>query len=119
MRNITVCVLIAIVFSVVPMAQESRGVITGTVRDPQGSVIPNARIAARQTGMNIESRTTTNTAGVYVLPFLDIGAYTLTVTADGFKTVSISNHEQNDVETGQVDFDQELGATTDAVTVSP
>src|SRR5215471_3003273 len=91
MRNITVCVLVAIVFSVVPMAQESRGVITGTVRDPQGSVIPNARIAARQTGMNIESRTTTNTAGVYVLPFLDIGAYTLTVTADGFKTAIRSN----------------------------
>ena len=80
MRTSHLFVLAPIVCAVA-MAQESRGTITGTVSDPQGAAIPGAAVTARNQGTNLEAKTTTNESGVYVLPFLNTGTYT--VTADG------------------------------------
>ena len=51
-------------FCGVAMAQESRGTITGTVSDPQGSAIPAAAVVARNLGTNVETKTNTNESGV-------------------------------------------------------
>src|SRR5258708_39062817 len=75
----------------VSMAQESRGTITGTVSDPQGSAIPGAAVAARNLGTNVEAKTTTNESGVYVLPFLNTGTYKVTSTTAGFKSAVKDN----------------------------
>src|ERR1700676_3566428 len=68
------------------LAQESRSTLTGTVADPQGAAVPHASVIAKNLATNVETRTETGQAGLYVLPFLDTGTYSLTVSAPGFKT---------------------------------
>src|SRR6266852_7928286 len=75
----------ALMVCAVAMAQESRGTITGTVSDSQGAAIPGAAVVARNQGTNVEAKTTTNESGVYVLPFLNTGTYTVTAVVSGFK----------------------------------
>jgi hypothetical protein len=119
MRSITPRLLLIASICALPLAaQESRGALTGAVKDPQGSAVPDAEIVARQVGTNFENRTTTNVSGVYVIPFLNVGSYTLTVTAKGFKTAVKRDIQLSVGERRQVDFDLELGAVSDTVTIS-
>lgn len=59
--------------------------ISGVVTDSQGASIPDASVVATNRATGVASTTTSNNAGVYALPNLPIGAYSLTVTRDGFK----------------------------------
>lgn len=100
------------------LGQESRATITGTVTDPQGAAVPGASVVAKHLATNLETKTTTNEAGIYVVPFLNTGMYAITVTATGFKT-GVVDHVVLDVsERRQIDVKLELGAITEAVTVS-
>jgi len=66
-------------------AQESRGSISGTVTDPQGSMVPAAQVVVVSEATNAQSRTTTNNTGFFEVPLLNPGAYSVTVEAPGFK----------------------------------
>ncbi len=99
------------------LAQESRATITGTVVDPQGAAIPGASVAARQLATNVETRTTASDAGLYVLPFLNTGAYAVTASAPGFKAAVRDRLELAIGERQQLDFKLEVGAISEQVTV--
>ncbi len=58
--------------------------VSGRVTDPQGAVVPGARVSARQTETNIVSETVTNTEGRFRFPYLKVGIYELKVHVDGF-----------------------------------
>lgn len=62
------------------------GKISGTVKDPSGSVIPNAAVTVREVGTGISYRTRTDGRGYYTLPVLPVGHYELDVEAEGFST---------------------------------
>lgn len=66
--------------------QEFRGTISGTVSDPTGAMIPSARVVVREAHTGTISKTTSDAAGQYVVPFLLPGDYAITVTATGFET---------------------------------
>src|SRR5579862_9724235 len=65
--------------------QEFRGTMTGTVTDAAGAVIPGAKVEVQNTETNVTGAATTNESGSYVLPFLTIGHYDVTASAQGFK----------------------------------
>jgi hypothetical protein len=58
--------------------------IHGVVQDSTGAVISGAQIKARQTDTGREQSTVSGSDGSYVLPGLNVGAYTLAVTATAF-----------------------------------
>ncbi len=99
-------------------AQESRATLTGTVTDPTGAAIPGATVVAKHTGTNVETKTTTNEAGLYVLPFLNTGDYTVTASQTGFKTGIKQEVQLTISERRQLDFQLEVGGTSEQVTVS-
>jgi hypothetical protein len=99
-------------------AQEFRATITGTVTDPQGSTIPNARVEAVNLATQVANEARTNESGVYVVPFLPVGKYSITVTSDGFKRATRSSVELRVGDRINLDFRLELGAITEQVTVS-
>ncbi len=78
-------VLAAIVF-----AQSDTGALSGTVYDPNGAVVPNAKILIKhdQTGRQME--TASSEAGLYIFPNLTTGPYTVTVEQPGFKKLNRS-----------------------------
>ena len=62
------------------------GSISGTVKDPSGSVIPNANVTVREVNMGLSYQTNTDSKGHYTLPVLPVGHYELSVEATGFRS---------------------------------
>ncbi len=63
------------------------GSIAGTVMDPNKSVLPGASVIVTDTDTGIEHTLTTNSAGIYVAPFLQPGHYKVSANGAGFGTV--------------------------------
>lgn len=68
------------------LAQEFRATLTGTVTDSSGAVIPKAQVTAVNVDTGSAYTAKTSDAGVYYIPYVVPGTYTVKVTADGFKT---------------------------------
>src|SRR5258706_16139447 len=68
-------------------AQTSTGPIIGTVSDGRGAVIAAARIVITNTGTNAKLEVISNEEGSYTAPLLPPRAYSVAVTAQGFKSV--------------------------------
>ena len=71
-------------------SQTVQGVITGTVTDPTGAVVPNAAVTITNVGTNISQSTTTGSDGAYRFPLVPPGTYTLQVKAANFAEVRAS-----------------------------
>ena len=67
------------------VAQTSRGTVTGTVRDPQGASVADAKIELHNRETNQTRSTTTNESGIYRFDAVELGVYDLTTRATGFK----------------------------------
>ncbi|HEX5431938.1 MAG TPA: TonB-dependent receptor [Bryobacteraceae bacterium] len=99
-------------------AQSDRGTITGTVTDPAGAVVANAQVQARNVDTGAIYPTTTTATGNYTLAQLPVGTYELTVAAMGFKKYVRQNLGVQVAQVLKVDAPLQLGAATEAVTVS-
>lgn len=60
------------------------GAIGGVIKDPQGAVLPNAAVSARNEETNKESTATADDEGRFRVVQLQPGNYTVTVNASGF-----------------------------------
>jgi hypothetical protein len=58
--------------------------ISGRVMDPQGRVVPGARVTARQTQTNLTREAVTDSEGRFRFPYLRVGPYEITVRVQGF-----------------------------------
>src|SRR5437868_3344379 len=65
--------------------------LSGTVVDVSGAVIPGADVAAKHNATGVVSNAVTNSEGLFSIPSLPIGTYTVSVTLQGFKTGIIQN----------------------------
>ncbi len=92
--------------------------ITGEVRDSSGGVVPNVAITATNIGTNAVRQTVTGVSGVYAIPDLVPGSYSLKAVATGFRTVERTNIELQVQQAAKVDFTLEIGQTTQTVEVS-
>src|SRR5215469_16653510 len=59
--------------------------IVGTVTDTSGAVIAAASVRLTNTGTGISRITQTGTTGDYAFALVEVGTYTVTVEAKGFK----------------------------------
>jgi hypothetical protein len=115
---LTVLVGLISLFSPSVRAQVGTSQITGTITDPSGAAIAGAKVSIKNDSTNIEAKTVTSTSGVYTVPGLPVGLYTVTVEAGKFQTV-IVNHVRTDIG-ATVELDQKMvvGQVTQTVTVT-
>ena len=66
-------------------AQKDAGSIVGTVKDPSGAIVANAKVTITDLEHGQSSSTTTNAEGEFVVSPLRVGTYTVTVQQTGFK----------------------------------
>jgi hypothetical protein len=66
-------------------AQSNQGAILGTVKDPSGAIVSEARITLLNSDEGIVRETRSNTAGDFQFLDAKAGHYTITVTAKGFE----------------------------------
>jgi hypothetical protein len=100
------------------LAQTFRGTILGTVTDPGGAVIANAKVLARNVNTGMERTTSTSGDGSYSIPELPIGTYTVTVTQSGFQSQITNNIAVNVSVERRVDVTLKPGQVAETVEVS-
>jgi len=98
-------------------AQVDMGTLVGTVRDASGAVVPKAAVTITETETNTTAHVDTDAAGNYASPPLKVGIYTVTADAAGFKSESRAGIKLNVQDRTRVDFDLQVGATSENVTV--
>ncbi len=99
-HQLAVCRLLCVIFlallsSTSAFAQSgyTTGAIVGTVTDPVGAAVPNAAVVVRNIGTAQERRVTSASDGVFQVPTLNPGMYSVEVTASGFATVHAAQVE--------------------------
>ncbi len=94
----------------------STGSIVGTVTDPQGAVVPNAKVTITDKTTAHAIATQTTSAGTYASGALVPSQYVVRVEAQGFTTVEETVVVQVGV-TSSANFELQLGATGQVVEV--
>lgn len=92
--------------------------ITGRVTDPSGAVVSGAEISVSNVETKLQKVSVTNEVGIYVVPFLTPGTYTMKVTQQGFKSITRPDTKLEVDQVARIDFTLEVGDTTESVTVS-
>jgi len=94
------------------------GSIIGTIKDPQGGVIPGAEVVVKNVDTGAERRSTTGESGLYSAPYLQPGRYELRVKKEGFAEVIRQNIRLEVGQTIGLDIDMPLKAAQETVTVT-
>jgi hypothetical protein len=87
MRTCVWALLLSSLLVVPAQAQETRGAILGTVKDPQG-VVPGATVTIASLDTGGSQQLITNSTGYFEAPLLQPGTYQVTVAMSGFKTLT-------------------------------
>ena len=100
------------------LGQAVYGSIVGTVADPSGAAIPNAKVTITDVGKGVTFNATTNEVGNYSQTHLIVGTYEVRVEANGFST-SVQRGVQVDVDRAtQVNLALNLGNVDQVVDVT-
>lgn len=115
-------VLLLIVVTLWPacyvQAQQYLGTISGSVQDATNAKIPGAVVTVEENSTHFKTTAKTNGSGVYSIPGLNPGTYTVTASSQGFKTASQSNVTLTVGQLQQVNFNLSLGEATETVEVT-
>jgi hypothetical protein len=97
--------------------QEARGTLLGRVTDSTGAVIVGAKVEGLNTATGVHASASTNESGDYLLPYLNPGPYTISVTAPGFKMFKRAEINLRMDDHITVDAAMQLGSATESVEV--
>jgi hypothetical protein len=90
---------------------------TGRVSDQTGAAVTKATVTAHNLLTNEDIATQTNGSGVYTIPYLKPGVFSVTASAPGFSNLVKNNITLEVGKTGVVNFDLKVGAASASVTV--
>ena len=108
----------SVIFPKIVIAQTSYGSIVGTVSDSQGALISGAQVRLTNRGTNAEQTAVTGTGGTYTFINLNPGAYSVTVTNQGFKSATNDGIEVSIGGATRVDLVLQVGDVSQSVTVT-
>ena len=120
-QRISLAVLIALALILINLplsAQDFRGAISGIVKDNTGALLPGVTLTVKNVETNVADTTVTDSKGVYHVPHLNSGTYSVEAGLDGFKTEVRKGIVVHVGDTVAVDFKMEQGALTEVIQVT-
>ena len=99
-------------------AQTTNGLITGVVTDSTGAVVPGAQVKVVSQDTALERTAVSDGSGLYVVPQLAPGVYTLTATKEGFATVKEDNIQLLVNQSLTIDLKLSVASTAQTVEVT-
>ncbi|MEX2269917.1 MAG: TonB-dependent receptor [Vicinamibacterales bacterium] len=97
---------------------QATGQINGLVTDSSGGVLPGVTIEATSTATNAVRSAVTGTDGLYTIPLIPPGNYTVKASLQGFRTSQRDNVRVTVTETARVPFQLEVGQLSETITVT-
>jgi len=110
--------VLSLAFAVPLYSQTTNGGIQGSVTDASGGAVVGATVTARNMDTGLTEPTETSDAGVYFLPNLPPGRYSVTVEAKGLKKYSQEGVTVSVGTTTPLNIQMQIGAVTESITVS-
>lgn len=94
------------------------GTFSGEVTDSTGAAIANAQVEAVAQNTNLVTTTPTGQSGIYTIPLLKPGQYSIRVSAPGFKTEIRKDLPLQIQQVSEQDFRLEVGQIQQEISVS-
>src|SRR5258708_29689400 len=91
MRQTGAAVVFVLLLTIAGFGQTFRGSINGTVTDPSGAVVANANVTATNVATAVAITATSTSDGAFSFQDLPLGTYKISVSAPGFKPVTVEN----------------------------
>ena len=107
-----------LLLSAIPACGQGLGEFVGTVTDPSGGAVPAAKVTVTEAGTGFARSTTTGAEGYYAIPSLRPAVYNLLVEMPGFRAFKQTGITLKADQTETVNVKLELGATSEAVSVT-
>src|SRR6202140_2247362 len=120
MKRLQFCLAVFAVLALasIAFAQVQNGQFEGTITDPSGASIANAKVtvSSAATGLNLSA--TTNASGCYIVKEVPPGTYTGAAEAPGFKKIENNGVTANAGTISRVDLKLQLGKASEKVEVT-
>ena len=110
--------ILLVVAATYAAAQANRATITGTVTDTTGAIVPGVEVVATNVETNVVAKTASNQDGIYVIPNLFPGKYSVEFNRDGFESVRHPALTLESTQVARVDASLKVGSVSQSVTVT-
>ena len=110
--------IVALVFAGWACAQTTSGLITGTITDSTGAVIPGAQVLLTSQATGVQRSSVTDANGYYSVPELQPGVYDVSVSKEGFANQKLSNVHLEVNQSESLNFKMSVTASTQTVQVN-
>ncbi len=117
-RRLLLAVAIVCVSCTLAFAQGGGQSLSGTVVDAGGGVIPGATVSAKNNATGQAFEVVSNESGLFSIPGIGVGTYTVTVTLSGFKTAVMNEVRIVTATQTSVKAVLEIGALNETIEVS-
>jgi hypothetical protein len=97
---------------------QSTATLQGTITDPQGAIVPNAKVTVSSRAIGVERTTQSDKDGNYEFASLPPSVYRVEVQAQGFKTQVVNELTIDVARTVTQNFQMAVGEVSQEVTVS-
>jgi hypothetical protein len=94
------------------------GSIAGTVTDPSGAAVPNAKVAVVDQAKGTADQATTNESGNYTVTHLIPDPYTVRIEAPGFKVIEFKDIAVSADAQARIDGQFQVGSASEQVEVT-
>ncbi len=101
-----------------PLAAQSDATLVGVVTDPQGRVVPGAKVTVTRDSTGARREIVTGNDGRYIAAALEPGTYAVSVERPGFRRIEAAGIELTSGRTARYSLRLELGMTQDSIEVS-
>ena len=103
----------------VPKAVPPTGaMLSGRVADPSGAVVPNAEVVLRNTATGVVESARTDSNGNYTFSGVDAGAYSLSISSQGFRTSMFSQVNLRPGYNSNINATLNVGTASETIEVS-
>ena len=119
-RQLSVALMASMAIALATRAHAQGGAtstLAGTVTDASGAVVPGASVTVKNMATSATSEAVTNEQGLFTVPALNAGKYSVTVTLAGFKTVTLNDIVLNAGVPAGVKVTMEVGGLEEQVVV--
>ncbi len=117
MSKLLIACALSLLASSVAFAQSASGTFLGLVQDASGAIVPNASVTITNKDTGFRRELSTSATGEYEAPYIPLGNYTITVKAQGFRTVERAGLNLQVDQKARVDVTLNVGDVAETVSV--